>query len=164
MIELLAKEQIVEITDAFAQLGWKKPASQYRRYLEEQRTGKRIVLVAALEGKFAGYLTVVWQSDYPPFKKNGIPEISDFNVLPSYRRQGIGSELIKAAEILIRTCSPLAGIGVGMDSDYGAAHILYTKRGYLPDGNGLHYDNRKLKHGDVVTVDDSLCLHLTKIL
>ncbi len=162
MIEILAKEQITEIAEAFAKLGWNKPASQYARYFEEQQTGKRLALVAALDGKFAGYLTIVWQSGYPPFKKSGIPEIVDFNVLPSYRRQGIGSELMKAAEILIRKYSPIAGIGVGMDSDYGAAQILYAKRGYLPDGNGLHYDNRKLKHGDVVTVDDSLCLHFTK--
>ena len=164
MIEILAKEQIVEIAEAFAQLGWNKPAAQYIRYFEEQKTGKRIVLVATLNGKFAGYLTVVWQSGYPPFKKSGIPEIVDFNVLPSWRRQGIGSELMRAAEILISTCSPVAGIGVGMDSDYGAAQIFYAKRGYLPDGNGLHSGNRKLKHGDVVTVDDSLCLHFTKNL
>ncbi len=164
MIEILAKEQIVEIAEAFAQLGWNKPEAQYIRYFGEQKTGKRIVLVATLNGKFAGYLTVVWQSGYPPFKKSGIPEIVDFNVLPSWRRQGIGSELMRAAEILIGTCSPIAGIGVGMDSDYGAAQILYAKRGYLPDGNGLHYGNRKLKHGDVVTVDDSLCLHFTKYL
>ena len=160
----LSNEQIAEIAEAFAKLGWNKPDSQYSRYFEEQSTGKRFVLVAALEGKFAGYLTVILQSDYPPFKESGIPEIVDFNVLPQYRRQGIGSELMKSAEIIIRSYSPFAGIGVGMDSDYGAAQILYSKRGYLPDGNGIHYDNRKLKHGDVVTVDDSLCLHFTKKL
>ena len=161
-IERLKAERIEEIATAFAKLGWNKPASQYERYLEEQDSGLRVVLVATLEGVFAGYVTVVWETEYEPFRAGRIPEIVDFNVLPHFRRKGIGTMLMAAAEKLIGERSAIAGIGVGMDSDYGAVQILYAKRGYLPDGHGLHYDNRKLKYGDVVSVDDSLCLHFTK--
>ena len=86
---LLAAEDIQPIASAFAAIGWDKPAAQYERYLAEQQRGERVVLVALLEGAFAGYLTIVWASGYPPFRDASIPEIVDFNVLPRARRRGI---------------------------------------------------------------------------
>ncbi|HET7036937.1 MAG TPA: GNAT family N-acetyltransferase [Thermomicrobiaceae bacterium] len=163
-IELLGADDIPEIAAAFAALGWPKPAAQYRRYLREQQRGERAVLVARLDGRFAGYLTVVWRSGYPPFRAAGIPEIVDFNVLPHLRRRGIGSRLLAAAEELIAARSPLAGIGVGMDPDYGAAQRLYVTRGYVPDGRGLAWRGEPVAHGQAVTVDDSLALYFTKAL
>ncbi len=58
----------------------------------------------------------------------------------------------------------IAGIGVGLIADYGAAQILYVKRGYLPDGNGISQRGKYLKHTDQVTVDDDLVLYLRKNL
>ena len=86
---------------------------------------------------FAGYLNVVWQVEYPPFRESGIPEIQDFNVLPRFRRKGIGSRLMESAERLAAERSHIVGIGVGMTEDYGAAQRLYALRGYVPDGRGL---------------------------
>ena len=97
----LEAADIEPIAAAFRALGWDKPASQYERYLAEQNEGRRAVLVALLDGTFAGYLTVNWHSEYPPFRQENIPEIQDFNVLPHYRRQGIGTHLMDAAERLI---------------------------------------------------------------
>ena len=54
--------------------------------------------VAQIEDAFAGYLTVVWSSDYAPFKGAGIPEIVDLNVLVKYRRRGIAAALLEAAD------------------------------------------------------------------
>jgi hypothetical protein len=51
-----------------------------------------------------------------------------------------------------------------MTADYGAAQHLYVRRGYLPDGRGLHYADRSLSYGDTVTVDDALVLNFTKRL
>ena len=92
-IRLLIASDIQPIAAAFAALGWDKPTSLYELYLAEQAAGERTVFVALLDSQFAGYVTIKWQSDYPPFRAENIPEIADFNVLPIFRRQGIGSRL-----------------------------------------------------------------------
>lgn len=157
------------IAEAFRLQGWHKPESQYQSYLEEYRAGKRTVLVAEAGSveqplEFAGYLTIVWESGYPPFAVENIPEIVDFNVLIKFRRQGIGSALMDEAEKLISERSPTAGIGVGLPPDYGPAHILYIKRGYIPDGKGLYFDHHHLQFGETCIVNDDLTLMFTKRL
>jgi GNAT superfamily N-acetyltransferase len=150
---------------AFAAIGWMgKNVAQYRRYLAEQETGSRAVFVAGVRGGFAGYLTVVWHSTYAPFEVAGIPEIVDLNVLPSFRRRGIGSALMDAAEDLIGARSDTAGIGVGLTADYTAAHLMYLRRGYLPDGRGLAYRGVPCRHGAAVRVGDDLALMMTRPL
>ena len=147
---------------AFDAIGWNKPAAQYDAYLEEQAADIRPVLVARVEGDFAGYITVVWQTGYAPFREAGIPEIQDFNVLPGFRRQGIGSALMAAAEALIATRSKIAGIGVGLYPDYGPAQRLYVLRGYVPDGLGIAAEQVQVLAGQVVRVDDELALYFTR--
>lgn len=164
MIRLLESEDIPEISTAFQQLGWNKPASQYEHYLAEQERKVRDVYVAFVEEGFAGYLTICWKSSYEPFRAKNIPEIVDFNVLPKFRRRGIGAQLMDRAESEIARVSSIAGIGVGMDPDYGAAQRLYVLRGYVPDGRGLHHRDHYVKYGEQITVDDDLALFLTKEL
>src|SRR5215213_5313353 len=110
-IRALEAADVQPIAAAFAAIGWDKPASQYERYLAEQARGERVVLVASVDERFAGYLTIVWQSGHPPFRAAGIPEIVDFNVLPHVRRRGIGGRLMDEAERLIAARSAEAGIG-----------------------------------------------------
>ena len=161
--ELVAAD-IVEIAAAFAKLGWDKPASQYERYLAEQEPGERVTVVARWDGIFVGYLNVLWCSDYVPFLEATIPEIADFNVLPDWRKRGIGTTLMDEAERVISERSLVAGIGVGMTADYGAAQRLYVKRGYIPDGRGLTYDGKTLEHGESTINDDGLVLYFTKVV
>lgn len=160
----LEEQDIGSITAAFMGLGWDKPRSQYERYLSEQEKGRRYVLVAFVGGTFAGYVTIKWSSGYPPFREAGIPEIQDFNVLPRFRREGIGTRLMREAELAVSQRSSVVGIGVGMSPDYGAAQRLYALRGYVPDGRGLASGGRSVAHGEAVTVDDALALYLTKEL
>ena len=164
IIRLLESEDIPHMAEAFERLGWNKPASQYERYYMEQISNLRDVYAAFIENTFAGYLTICWSSPYPPFRAAKIPEIVDFNVLPQFRRQGIGTALMDKAESEIAKISSVAGIGVGMDPDYGAAQRLYALRGYVPDGRGLHYKDLPIRYGDTIVVDDSLALYLTKKL
>jgi len=163
-IRLLEAPDIPLIANAFSALGWNKPASQYQRYFEEQQRGERTVLVAFQRDMFCGYLTICWRSAYPPFRADNIPEIVDFNVLPAFRWQGIGTRLLDEAESRIAQHSPIAGIGVGLYADYGAAQRLYVKRGYVPDGRGLLYRDHVARFGDQVMVDDYLVLYFTKKL
>ena len=158
------RPDIAEITEAFKELGWDKPASQFERYLMEQTLKIRDMYIARVDGQFAGYLTISWQSTYRPFHEKNIPEIMDFNVLPKFRRLGIGTQLMDRAEAEIAKVSHVAGIGVGMTPDYGAAQRLYVLRGYVPDGNGLYYRGHATQHGEAIKVDDNLALYLTKTL
>lgn len=146
-------------------MGWNgKPRSLYERYLTEQGEGRRTVLVALLDGTFVGYLTISWRSGYGPFKQDGVPEIQDFNVLPRFRRRGVGTRLMDAAERTVARYSGLVGIGVGLSSDYGAAQRLYALRGYFPDGRGIFHDGLSAPPGALVPVDDRLVLYFTKAL
>lgn len=163
-IRLLDRQDIREIAAAFGELGWNKPASQYERYLLEQSLKTRVMYIARMNGQFSGYLTICWLSGYAPFRQRNIPEIMDFNVLPKFRRMGIGTQLMDRAESEIANVSPVAGIGVGMTPDYGAAQRLYVLRDYVPDGNGLNYLGHPLQHGQTLKADDNLVLYLTKEL
>ena len=157
-------KDIPEITRAFEEIGWNKPASQYEIYLAEQKFRLRDVYVAMSKGQFAGYLTVAWKSSYEPFRTAGIPEITDFNVLPKFRRKGIGTQLMEQAEDAIGQVSSIAGIGVGLTPDYGAAQRLYVLRGYVPNGLGVYYQDHPIHYGQEIRVDDHLVLYLMKEL
>ena len=163
-IRRMTADDCETISNAFAAQNWNKPPEQYRNYLKAQTEGAREVLIAEFENEFAGYLTIMRQSDFAPFREKNIPEIVDFNVLIKFRNRGIGGALLEAAEKLIARQSQTAGIRVGLTQDYGAAQRMYIKRGYLPDGLGISQNNIFLKYGDKITVDDDLALSLTKEL
>ena len=147
------------IAAAFAAIGWSKPRERYERYLAEQDAGERQVWVASVDDAFAGYVTLNWRPAYAPFREGGIPEIQDLNVLPAFRRRGVGSALLDAAEA---AAGARVGISVGLGSDYGAAQRLYVMRGYVPDGRGIVYRWRTVEYGEQVVVDDDLVLCFTR--
>jgi len=163
-IRSLKKEDCRKISDGFVAQGWNKPESQYLQYLEYQNTGERDILIAEYENEIAGYLTIKWVASYPPFLKKQIPEIVDFNVYKKFQRKGIGTVLMDEAESRIKQHSLFAGIGFGITEDYGAAQILYIKRGYIPDGKGLIRNSKSLQYGDEVVIDDDLVICLLKKL
>jgi ribosomal protein S18 acetylase RimI-like enzyme len=162
VIRAMCEKDAEIIAASFKEQGWHKPKSQFDKYLKWQKEGKRAILIGELEGAFAGYLTINWQSDYKPFKDKSIPEIVDFNVLKKYQRRGIGTALMDEAEKRIKRISKYAGIGFGVTRDYGPAQILYINRNYKPDSNGLVKDSKSLKNGDLVTINDDIVLYLVK--
>jgi len=152
------------ISTAFKAQGWNKPISQYKQYVLYQEQGLRDIIIAESNQEFAGYLTIHWKSDYPPFQKRAIPEVVDFNVLKKFQRLGIGTALMEEAETRTKKVSEYAGIGFGVYQDYGPAQILYIHRGYIPDGNGLVQDGVPVTPGTTLRIDDSVVLYLTKKL
>lgn len=151
----LAADHIPLISDAFNQIGWNKPPSLFEEYLKEQEGGERLIWVAHFKGEFAGYVTLKWQSGYPSFKAQNIPEIMDLNVLPAHRKMGIGSLLLDTAEKEAATKSDKIGIGVGLYAgEDGAAQRLYVKRGYIPDGKGVTYNYEPTVPGNNYPLDD----------
>lgn len=160
----LIQEDIAHIVSAFTDIGWNKPPSLYQKYLKEQKNDQRCVWVAFKNNDFAGYVTLKWHSDYLPFREQNIPEISDLNVLPKFRKQGVATALLDRIEIEALKESPIVGIGVGLSSDYGDAQKLYIKCGYIPDGRGITHNYQPVHFGDTVHLDDDLVLWFRKCL
>lgn len=156
----LQSSEIAEVGLAHAVLN--KSIEQYQRYFEDQEAGRRLVLIARSDGAVAGYVTINWLPDYPPFRDAGVPEIQDFNVLPAFRHRAIGTRLMDEAERLILERSSVIGIGVGLHRDYGPAQRLYVKRGYVPDALGITSHGRRVNWGDEAKIDDDLVLWFTK--
>lgn len=164
-IKFLSKKDISIIVSSFEKSGWQmKTARVLEKYLDEQRQGKRICLVAFIGDEFAGYVTLKWQSDYKNFAKDKIPEISDLNVLPGFRSKGIGCALMEKCEEYVIEKSHVVGVGVGLYPDYGSAQRLYVKCGYLPDGRGATYSYEYVTPGKDYSLDDDLVLWFTKKL
>jgi ribosomal protein S18 acetylase RimI-like enzyme len=163
VLDRITADDVPEMASAFAPFGWAgKDAAQFTSYVEAQDAGERVVLIARLDSAFVGYGCVVWRSGYHPYERDGIPEIQDLNVLPQFRRRGIATALLDALEDLIASRSRVAGVGVGVYADYGAAMRLYVARGYQFDGRGLMYDGQPVVPGSMVRIDDGATLMLTK--
>ncbi|HFD7913012.1 TPA: GNAT family N-acetyltransferase [Legionella pneumophila] len=92
----------------------------------------------------------------------------DLNVLPAFRKLGIGSALLTAAEEKASSQHEYIGIGVGLyggsDGGYGQAQRLYVNRGYIPDGLGVTYNYKPTVPGQSYPLDDDLILWFTKRL
>lgn len=149
---------------AFQELGWDKPVALFERYLAEHAAQVRHCVLAEVDGALAGYVTLAWTSDYPPFAQQGIPEISDLNVLPRHRRAGVAATLLDHIENVAARRSSVVGLGVGLYADYGAAQRIYVRRGYLPDGRGVMYANQPVAPGEMLTLDDDATLMFTRRL
>ena len=162
VIRLMDESDPETMSAAFTVLGWHKPPALYQRYLAEQEEGRRLAFLAEWRGEFAGYVTLLWFSDYRPFAERQIPEISDLNVLPPHRRHGIGNALLDRAESAASARSKVVSLGVGLYSDYGAAQRIYVRRGYLPDGRGIVYRNQPVEPGATIRIDYDAALMLTR--
>jgi GNAT superfamily N-acetyltransferase len=167
-IRKLNAADIPIIVDAFQKANWPKSVSTFENYLQERHVSARLVWVAHVDKQFAAYVTLKWQSPYRPFSQANVPEIMDLNVLPLFRKHGIGSMLLDMAEKEASTKSDVVGLGVGLysgpDGGYGAAQKLYVNRGYIPDGKGVTYNYQPTTPGNHYPLDDDLVLWFTKKL
>lgn len=165
MLRFLEENDLDEIVTSFQEIGWDKPRSLYEEYLAEQKSKIRSTFVAIINHKFRGYVTLKWKSDYNNFRHHAIPEIADLNVLPAYRKKGLGSKLIAACETMAKEQGHTQiGLGVGLTADYGNAQRLYVKLGFVPDGHGLFYKIDPVHYGAQVVADDYLVIYLIKNL
>ncbi|MBD2869422.1 GNAT family N-acetyltransferase [Paenibacillus sp. IB182493] len=153
---------VPDIHESLDRNGIPKPMAYIARCWEENKTGKRVTLAAFVNGGFAGWLHLLAKSYYPDFAEKGIPEINNFDVIPPMRRRGIGSALMDAAEKIAFETYGIVGIGVGLYASYGSAQRIYARRGYIPDGRGITYNNEVVEPGSTVRVDDELVLYMTK--
>ena len=135
----------------------------YTSYLEAGKEGKRTTLVAYYKGQVVGYATILWESDYEDFEEEGIPEITDLEVLEPYKSKGIATKLMDELEKLALERSRYCGAGVGLAEAYAPAQKLYAKRGYEPDGKGIFYIEHTRIH-EQLEIDDNQGLMMIKRL
>ena len=153
------------ITDEEVAQGWNQTIDKYEMRLQHQKEGKSIALVAEYNGAVAGYINVYPDSQAGAFAGRGYPEIVDFGVLEKYRRHGIGTRLMDAAEQIAARYSDTVYLGVGLHSGYGSAQRMYARRGYIPDGTGVWYKDKVCPPYDSSCEnDDDLVLYMSKRL
>jgi len=134
-------------------------------HVADHADGQGTTLVARQDQTIVGLVTVRWKSNNPALADHNIPLVHQLTVVPGYRRRGIGSALMSAAEALAaRRGHRALGITVGLFDEYGPAQRLYVRRGYVPDGRGVCRALTPLREGENVTIDHSLIIWLIKEL
>jgi len=151
--------------DEYTAQGWHPDIDYYHMRMKEAAEGKCVALTAVYQGQPAGSVYLYFDAQEGPFKGKKIPVIVDFSVLMKYQRKGIGNRLMDTAEQLAAKRSDTVTLGVGLCREYGAAQRIYAKRGYIPDGSGVWYQNQQcIQYETTCTVDDDLVLFLSKKL
>ncbi len=162
-IRKMQESDIKDLSRGFISQGWPGREEILARYFLEQESGEREVLVAEVEGTVAGYITILPDAKQGPFDGMA-PELSDFNVFEPFQNQGIGNLLLEEAEKRVGLISDKVTLGVGLHSGYGPAQRLYIKRGYIPDGTGVWYQNHQPAMNAVCEDIGELVLYLSKNL
>lgn len=162
LIRSMKQADVEALFAAFSQQGWDKPIEILRNYYIQQENGERKVVVAEVNGHVAGYVTLLPEAKAGPFAFKNVPEIVDFNVFIEYRKRGIGNKILDITEQLARESCCSVCLAVGLYSDYGNAQRIYVKRGYIPDGTGVWYNDKQLEPYAPCRNDDSLLLYMKK--
>lgn len=163
LIRKMQTSDVKELSQGFINQGWPGREEILARYFLEQESGEREVLVAEVGGDLAGYITILPCAKQGPFAEI-YPELSDFNVFEPFQNQGIGNLLMEEAEKRVRLISDKVTLGVGLHSGYGPAQRLYIKRGYIPDGTGVWYQNHRPAMDATCEDIGELILYLSKNL
>ena len=163
LIRKMQTSDVKELSQGFINQGWPGREEILARYFLEQECREREVLVAEVGGTLAGYITILPCAKQGPFAEI-YPELSDFNVFEPFQNQGIGNLLMEEAEKRVKLVSDKVTLGVGLHSGYGPAQRLYIKRGYIPDGSGVWYQNYPVAMNATCEDIGDLVLYLSKDL
>ena len=163
LIRKMQTSDVKELSQGFINQGWPGREEILARYFLEQECGEREVLVADVGGALVGYVTILPCAKQGPFAEI-YPELSDFNVFEPFQNQGIGNLLMEEAEKRVKLISDKVTLGVGLHSGYGPAQRLYIKRGYIPDGSGVWYQNHRPAMDATCEDIGELVLYLSKNL
>jgi ribosomal protein S18 acetylase RimI-like enzyme len=110
------------------------PEAHVRR-LADQRIGRVTYLVAWLDGQALGHLLIRWGGPTNPEllwrlgKRADHPYVEALLVHPAYRSRSVGTQLLAAAERMVRTHG-YARVGLAVAVDNVRAWSLYDRLGY----------------------------------
>jgi GNAT superfamily N-acetyltransferase len=122
--------------------------AEARTYLTGHAEPDGTSLIATNGPDVIGYVAIVWESNYAGFRRRGIPLVHQIAVAGPFRRRGVATLLMDAAEQLAcdRGIATL-GITVGLFDEYGPAQRFYGRRGYIPDARGACQGQGPLRRG-----------------
>lgn len=132
--------------------------------LKNQDNGECSALIALCDGEVAGYVYLYYNCRWGGCKNQGLPSIVDLKVFDNYRRNGVASQLLDAAERIAKKYAAKVYLDVGLNRSYGAAQILYIKRGYIPNGNGVYFKQNVCQINEQYINNGELILCLIKEL
>ena len=144
--------------------GYDTTPDRFLSRLREQEEGTCVAIAAEYGGQIAGYIHVYPDSKWGPLGGQGCPEIVDFGVLEKFRRRGVGTRPMDAAEAGAGKLAGLVYLAVGLHKFYGPAQRLYARRGYIPDGSGVWYGDKPCEPHKSYCNDDELNLYLVRKL
>lgn len=84
LVRRMKSEDITLIHEGLAPHDVSKPVAYIEQCWEENERENRLTLLAFHENEFAGWGHIVYNSHYPYFAENDIPEIQNLDVIPLY--------------------------------------------------------------------------------
>lgn len=121
----------------------------HRKRYAGQKTGDHTYLIAMYEGQPVGHLYITWTgpSEQEVKKYANYPSVSALKVVENMRSQGVGTQLMDAAESLIRSKGfKVVGLGVGVENL--SAQKFYNRLGYRDWGRGPYVSSWREKESD----------------
>ena len=109
--------------------------TEYAERLAFQQRGLAVQLVVWAGDEPVGKAMLVFPGHpewSPSAYREGCPEIRDLEVAAAWRRRGIATALVAAAERETRSAGfARLGLGVGVEDDHAPARSLYRRLGYV---------------------------------
>lgn len=143
-------------------------SEENERYLKNQLANQDkqecSALLALYNGEIAGYVFLYYKCKWGGLANYSLPGIVDLIVFEKFRKNGIATALMDVAENIAKTYSDKIYLDVCLNSEYGPAQRFYIKRGYIPDGKGVYYEEQVCETNAICKNDDELTLCLIKQL
>ena len=135
-----------------------------RKQLDNQKKQECSALLALYNSEIAGYVFLYYKCRWGGLANSGLPCVIDLIVFEKYRKNGIATALMDIAEDIAKKHNNKVYLDVCLNSEYGPAQRLYVKRGYVPDGKGVYYEEKVCETNAICKNDDELTLCLVKEL
>ena len=143
-------------------------AGHHAQRFSVQAEGKGVYLVAWHEGEPVGHFLLHWEgpetdtSEHYPYPT---PYLEAGGTKAAYRRRGVATGLIRAAEALVRDRG-IASIGLAVgSSDNPDARRIYTRLGYRDWGKGEFLVSWGIRNaGGEEGIDSEVCIYMFKQL
>lgn len=135
-----------------------------KNQLGNQEKQECSALLALYNGEIAGYVFLYYKCKWGGLANCDIPGVVDLIVFEKYRKKGVATVLMDSAEEIAKKHCDKVYLDVCLNSKYGPAQRLYVKRGYVPDGKGVYYEEKVCETNAMCRNDDELTLCLVKKL
>ncbi|WP_339292436.1 GNAT family N-acetyltransferase [Paenibacillus sp. FSL W8-0187] len=114
------------------------PKTKHQTRFERQRQGEVTYLIALVNDMPVGHVLIKWSGTQDESVSNHIkncPDFEDLLVKDTYRRNGIGKQLLLHGEALAKQ-KGFRQVGLGVGTENESAKMLYQKMGYKDSGLG----------------------------